>query len=76
MRCVVSFNGYGGGYCVSVDVGAGWNTPTGIYARPGWLVTNCNSTPAYFSVRVGVCSQMPGTGVYQSDHVLDCLCSY
>jgi len=76
MRCVVSFNGYGGAYCVSVDSGAGWNTPTGIYARPGWLVTNCNASPSFFSVLVLLCGSTPPNGVYQVDHVLDCPCSY
>jgi hypothetical protein len=76
MRCVVSFNCYGGDYCVSVDSGAGWNTPTGIYARPGWLVTNCNASPSYFSVLVLSCGSTPPNGAYEETHVLDCPCSY
>lgn len=76
MKVTVSFNGNGGDYCISVDNGAGWGLPLGTYGRPGWVVTNCNTVQSFFSVRVGLCAQMPGTGVYQWDHVLNCVCSW
>ncbi len=76
MKVTVSFNGFGGGYCISVDTGTGWNTPIGLYARPGRLVTNCNAVPSFFSIRVGLCNLMPATGEFQWDHVLNCSCSW
>lgn len=75
-RCVISFNGFGGGYCVAIDTGGGWNTPTGVYARPGWLITNCNAPASFFSVLVLSCSSQPPNGAYEETHVLDCPCSY
>lgn len=67
-----AFNGYGGSWCVSKDTGAGWSTPIGVDARPGWLRTNCNAAPTWFSIRILDCTT--GTVAYQRDDSLECYC--
>lgn len=70
----VSFNGQGGGSCISIAHNGAFSSPVPKYVRPGILTTICGGTPDYLIIRFGDCAALPGTATFEEYYILNCGC--